>query len=54
MAPLGKKETVILQEKEEKLYKALDKGIDDMEKGCTVLHEEAMDMIRERIKSYGV
>ena len=27
----------------------LDKGIDDMENGNTILHEEAMRQIRERL-----
>lgn len=41
-------------EQEKKLYQELDKGIDDMEKGRMVSHDEAMKQIRERMKSYGI
>lgn len=53
MAPLVQKQYE-LSEQEAKLYWELDKGIDDMEKGRTVPHDEAMSQIRERIKSHGV
>ena len=43
-----------LSKKETELYKALDKGINDMENGCVVPHDEAMKMIRERLKDYGL
>ncbi|MCP1103616.1 putative transcriptional regulator [Aequitasia blattaphilus] len=33
---------------EEKICEALDKGIDDMEAGNTISHEDAMTIIRER------
>ncbi len=39
---------------EERLYMELDKGIEDMEQGRTIPHEEAMQLIRERIKAYEV
>lgn len=52
MAPLIKKEEISEQQK--KLFKELDKGIDDMEKGNMLTHEEAMKRIRQRIKPYAV
>lgn len=47
-------EKVKATEQEEFLYKELDKGIEDMTQGRTVPHDEAMQLIRERIKTYGV
>ena len=41
-------------EQELKLYQELDKGIEDMENGRTVSHDEAMKQICERLESYGV
>jgi len=32
----------------------LDKGIDDMEQGKTVAHEEAMQIIRKKVLEYRV
>lgn len=43
-----------ISELEEKLYMKLDKGIDDMEQGRVVSHDEAMKQIRERIESYAL
>ena len=37
-----------------KLFRELDKGIDDMEKGNTMSHEDSMKQIRERLKKYAV
>jgi predicted transcriptional regulator len=42
------------QEKEKLLFEELDKGIDDMEAGRVVTHEEAMRIIRERVENYAV
>lgn len=53
MAPLVQ-ETAKCSEREEKLFRELDKGIDDMEKGNTIPHEDAMKQIRERLKGYAV
>ncbi len=39
---------------EEKLFIELDKGIDDMEQGNIMPHEEAMKLIREKINSYAI
>jgi predicted transcriptional regulator len=36
------------QENEKLLFEELDKGIDDMEAGRVVTHEEAMQIIRKR------
>lgn len=36
------------------VYEELDKGINDLENGNVVAHEDAMEIIRERISSYGV
>lgn len=41
-------------EQEKKLYRELDKGIEDMEKGNLLSHEETMQLLREKVKSYGV
>jgi len=41
-------------DQEAKLYKELDKGIDDMERGRTITLDEAIKQIRERIKLYDV
>lgn len=49
MAPLAQ-ETMKYTEQEEKLFRELDKGIDDMEKGNTMSHEDSMKQIRERLK----
>ena len=39
----------------ETLFSYLDKGIDDMEQGNTIPHEEAMRQIRERLlKEYAI
>ena len=45
----GKKQREIT-ESENLLLKELDKGIDSMENGRTVLHDKAMQMIREKLK----
>jgi predicted transcriptional regulator len=42
------------QEKEKFLFEKLDKGIDDMEAGRVVTHEEAMRIIRKRVENYAV
>lgn len=51
MAPLAQK-TVKYNEQEEKIFRELDKGIDDMEQGNTIPHEEAMRLIRESLEQY--
>ena len=53
MAPLAQK-TMKYTEQEEKLFREWDKGIDDMEKGNTMSHEDSMKQIRERLKKYAV
>ena len=53
MAPLAQ-EKMKYTEQEEKLFRELDKGIDDMEKGNTMSHEDSMKQIRERLKKYAV
>ena len=54
MAPLAQ-ETVKYSEQEEKLFRELDKGIDDMEQGNTIPHEEAMRQLSERLlKEYAI
>jgi len=53
MAPLIQKQYE-LSKQEVKLYKELDKGIDDMERGRTIPHDEAIKQISERIRLYGV
>jgi len=37
---------------EENLFKALDKGIEDMENGNVYDYEDAMAMVRQRLKDY--
>lgn len=54
MEPLAKKRTMTSQKKEKNLFSELDRGIDNMENDCTIPHKEAMEMIREGIKSYDV
>ena len=39
---------------EEEMLMELDKGIDDMETGRTVTHEEAMKRIRESVGTYAI
>lgn len=46
----GKKQRKIT-ESEYLLLKELDKGIDSMENGKTVPHDETMQMIREKLKN---
>lgn len=53
MTPVAKNQKELL-EQEEKLFRELDKCIEDMEQGRTMSHDEAMELIRERIKSYAV
>ena len=36
---------------ENQLFKELDKGIDSMENNCTVPHDKAMQIIRNKLKS---
>lgn len=40
--------------REKELFAALDKGIDDMEQGRTVSHEDAMKLLREKVAAYHV
>jgi len=54
MEPFINEKSTPQNEKEKKLLKALDKGIDDMEQGRTVSHEEAMKILREKIESYDI
>lgn len=54
MTPLVDRDDKFERRTEEELLKALDKGIDDMEQGRTMPHEEAMKLLRERVKSYGI
>lgn len=42
----------LIIDSEEKLYSALDKGIDDMEAGRLIPHEEAMVIVRQRLRDY--
>lgn len=53
MAPLVK-EMHKKDDKERKLFGKLDKGIDDMEQGNTIFHEDTMRMIREKVLQYHV
>lgn len=39
---------------EKELFQLLDEGINDLESGNTVSHEEAMEAVREKISQYGV
>ncbi len=39
-------------EQESGLFYELDKGIDAMKRGRTMQHDEAMQMIREKLKEY--
>lgn len=54
MKPLADRNDPIERRSEDELFKALDKGIDDMEHGRTIPHEEMMRSLRERIQSYDV
>lgn len=36
------------------IFKELDKGIDDMEAGRVIEHDEAMRILRERVKQYAI
>lgn len=37
---------------EEAILRALDKGIDDMKNGRVVPHEQAMEIVRQRLKEH--
>ena len=50
MAPLAQ-ETVKYSEQEEKLFRELDKGIDDMEAGRLHTVDDAFQIIRDRMKN---
>ncbi len=45
-------ETMKIHEIEKELLKELDKGIDDIENGRTVSHEDAMQALREGLEAY--
>lgn len=36
------------------IFKELDKGIDDMEAGRVIEHDEAMRILEERVKQYAL
>ena len=40
------------KENEKEIFRALDKGIDDLKNGRTMPHEELMQQIRKQIESY--
>lgn len=44
----------IEREQEKTLFAELDKGIDDMEAGRTLPHDEAMKKIKEAVSAYVV
>ena len=37
---------------EDAILRALDKGIDDMENGRVIPHEQAMQVVRQKLKKY--
>ena len=39
---------------EMQIFKELDKGIDDMEAGRVIEHDEAMRILKERVKQYAI
>lgn len=39
---------------EMQIFEELDKGIDDMEAGRVVEHDEAMCILKERVKQYAL
>ena len=39
---------------EMQIFKELDKGIDDMEAGRVIEHDEAMRILKERVKKYAI
>lgn len=39
---------------EVQIFEELDKGIDDMEAGRVIEHDEAMRILREKVKQYAV
>lgn len=39
-------------EKEKKVFRELDKGIDDLENDRILPHEDTMKLLREKVKSY--
>lgn len=41
-------------EEETQIFKELDKGIDDMEEGRVIEHDEAMRILKERVKQYAI
>ena len=51
---LEERKKVDIMESDGRLFEELDKGIDSMENGRTVSHDEAMQMIREKLKEYAV
>lgn len=54
VAPLVKESIDAMNEAEQKLFRELDKGLDSMEQGKIVEHEDAMKLIREKIQKYCV
>jgi hypothetical protein len=54
MAPLAKEHDLTLIEKENDLFKQLDKGIDNMEQGQVVLLKASLDNIMEKLKFHEV
>lgn len=39
---------------EMQIFKELDKGIDDMEAGRVIEHDEAMHILKEKVKKYAI
>lgn len=39
---------------EMQIFKELDKGIEDMEAGRVIEHDEAMRILKERVKQYAI
>ena len=54
MEPILKSNSPVKNNAEASLLKELHKGIESMEQGRTVPHDEAMRIIRERVQNYYV
>lgn len=51
---VAEKTCSVEKEQERQIFKELDKGIDDMEAGRVIDHDEAMRILKERVNQYAL
>lgn len=51
---VAEKDRPVENMQETQIFKELDKGIDDMEAGRVIDHDEAMRILKERVNQYAL